>query len=92
MPAREVNPMRKHQSIEASIPPGFARWIRRHDLTIREAYKDSDGYWLYLQTGYCWDDQGLHTIHEQTVSRCIQAFPRVGDCHCQDCQPTLTPA
>lgn len=45
-----------------------------------------DGYWIYLNTGWCWDDTGLHSIHEDTVARAIQAFrDGVRQCTCKDC-------
>ena len=36
---------------------------------IDEAYRDSDGYWIYLKEGWNADrmDWNCHTIHEDTI-------------------------
>lgn len=53
---------------------------------IDEIFHDSDGYWCYLKHGWCWDDPGLHIIHEDTqkeVLRCIRETKR---CNCIECK------
>lgn len=58
----------------------------KYENRISEIYHDSDGYWVYLNCGWYWDDPGLHTIHEdsqQDVLRCIRA---TAPCDCDCCK------
>lgn len=45
-----------------------------------------DGYWVYLKLGFCWDDQGLHTIHEWKVKDVMKAWQGVMPCKCDECR------
>lgn len=51
-----------------------------HD-SIREIYKDQDGYWVVLNTGYYASGLGgydeAHTIHEDTVKELLKQVRQI---------------
>ena len=53
---------------------------------VEEYYKDSDGWWIYLNRGWCWDDKGLHTIHEDTQKEALFALRCTEKCNCDYCK------
>jgi hypothetical protein len=69
------------------------------DPRVKEIYKEDDegfaGYksswWVYLTRGYCWDDDGLHTIHEATLKKVIECLGQVRTCHCESCEVRSNP-
>jgi hypothetical protein len=59
--------------------------IKRTDL-IKEEYRDSDGYWIYLKPGWqCGDDRGTHGITEYTKRDARGRLSQVIPCDCADC-------
>jgi len=73
-------------------PKSLVAFAQRHQDKIREVGDErgtEDGYWIYLKAGFCWDDQGLHSLHENTVSDIIRAFGSVMPCRCKDCAEQL---
>lgn len=53
---------------------------------VEEIHHDSDGYWVYLSKGWCWDDEGLHTIHEDTQKEVLSCLRYTQRCGCTECQ------
>lgn len=41
---------------------------KRLKCAIREAYHDSDGYWIMLNENYLDVNWGTHVIHEDTIN------------------------
>jgi hypothetical protein len=75
--------------IDGSIPKTLVRAVIKLGEKIREANDErgtGDGYWAYTRPGWCWDDPGLHTIHEYTVRGMISAFGRIMPCDCNQCK------
>ena len=52
---------------------------------VESAEHDEDGYWVHLETGYCWPDAGVHIIHENTVKAVREALKDVKPCKCPYC-------
>jgi hypothetical protein len=59
---------------------------KKYQSRIDEIYRDSDGWWIYLKRGYCWDDKGLHTIHEDTQKEAIECLYYTEKCDCDYCK------
>jgi len=53
--------------------------------TIEDETEDGNGYWLYLNTGWCTDDIGSHIIHGDTVQEVASQFKYVQRCFCNQC-------
>lgn len=57
----------------------------KHLDKIRDWYKDSDGVWINLNYG--WARDGLHCVHETTVTEAVAAFNKeVVPCACRECR------
>lgn len=53
---------------------------------VQREYRDSDGYWIELRTGYqCGDDPGTHGIVEDTKTRAYSRLRSVIPCACDEC-------
>lgn len=53
---------------------------------IEDEYRDSDGYWINLASGFQWD--GAHAVHEPTKAAAYRILTReVKPCTCPDCRP-----
>lgn len=50
---------------------------------IKEEYSDSDGYWIYLLSGYQCDE--MHTIHENSKTKAYRKLRDVQICNCKQC-------
>lgn len=73
----------------SSVPITLERAVKRIADKIRAVDNEcgtGDGYWAYTRPGWCWDDPGLHTIHEYTVRDMLAAFGRIMPCDCQQCR------
>ena len=46
---------------------------------------DEDGWWIFLHDGWCWQDNGLHTIHEDYKAAALCALRETAACECADC-------
>lgn len=71
------------------LPLTLARLLERHPdkiETIENETDDGCGYWLYLQPGWCGDDLGCHTLHEDTVKDILSAWKYVQECNCSECR------
>ncbi len=44
----------------------------------------ADGIWIYLKDGWCWDEEGLHCVHEWSMKDVLAAFENVEPCRCND--------
>lgn len=56
------------------------------DPRVDEIYKDEDGIWMYLTTGFESDPKSsCHTLHEYTVSELIKSARYICRCDCADC-------
>lgn len=64
------------------LPASLAKFVARHQVQIAAVDDErevGDGYWLYLDYGWCVD--GVHLIHENTVAA-VAVFRRVTRCNC----------
>lgn len=59
---------------------------KKYQERISEIYHDEDGYWVYLNRGWCWDDYGLHTIHEDTQQQILRCIRQTEPCNCDYCK------
>lgn len=39
-----------------------------------DCYRDSDGYWFHFSDHVVDHSTGSHTVHEDTIRQCLQAF------------------
>lgn len=60
----------------------LAKW--NADPRVQEAFVDSDGYWVYLNDGFC-SDTATHIIHEMTVKDVDRCMKDIDPCDCRDC-------
>lgn len=58
---------------------------KKYQDRIEEVFNDSDGYWCYLR-GWCWDDPGLHVIHEDTQKEVLECIRQTKPCTCNYCR------
>lgn len=56
---------------------------------VNQAFKDDDGYWIYLNYGWYWDDPGLHIIHEDTQKEALICLRNTSECNCEICKEKL---
>lgn len=59
---------------------------KKYAPRVQEVFKDDDGYWIYLNRGWFWDDPGLHTIHEDTQRELLVQLRYTERCNCPYCQ------
>lgn len=57
------------------------------DKRIEQAYKDSDGYWFVLNSGYINSENGTHGAREDTVKALKNQIKYIKPCNCRDCKP-----
>jgi hypothetical protein len=50
------------------LPKTLDQLCQKKDKYIDEAYKDSDGYWIYLHPEYICGETETLTIHEYTIA------------------------
>ena len=53
---------------------------------VENVFKDEDGYWIYLNPGWYWDDPGLHIIHEDTQKEALFCLRCTQVCNCDWCK------
>ena len=59
--------------------------LAQSDPRIAEYEHGGDSHWLHLNDG--WTDGECHTIHEDTVERCLEQLAGVTKCDCcADCR------
>lgn len=63
---------------------------KKYEDRVEQAFKDDDGYWIYLNPGWFWDDPGLHIIHEDTQKEALFALRCTDKCDCEECRKALT--
>ena len=55
------------------LPKSLIQLLEKHrdkiEGTIEDETDTGDGYWVYLRPGWCTDDIGLHTIHEDIITK-----------------------
>ena len=59
---------------------------KKYQDRIEDIFHDDDGWWIYLKSGWFWDDYGLHIIHEDTKSEAIDCLKETKPCNCSVCQ------
>ncbi len=59
---------------------------KKYEDRIDEMIRDEDGWWIYLNRGWCWDDKGLHIIHEDTQKEAIRQLYFTEKCDCNYCK------
>lgn len=59
---------------------------KKYQDRIEEMVKDDDGWWIYLNRGWFWDDYGLHIIHEDTKAEAIKMLQMTEPCDCDYCK------
>lgn len=59
---------------------------KKYQERIDEMIHDDDGWWIYLNRGWFWDDHGLHIIHEDTKAEAIQQLKYTEPCDCPYCK------
>lgn len=58
---------------------------KKYEERIETIEHDIDGYWVYLNYGWHWDDYGLHTIHEDTHAEILKRIRETEPCDCDRC-------
>ncbi len=62
--------------------------IEKHPGVSEVFFEEENGWWIYLKCGvdgYCWDDEGLHTIREDNIKAAYRALLDARPCSCKDC-------
>lgn len=59
---------------------------KKYQKRILSIDYDSDGYWCILNDGWCWDFNGLHTIHEDTKTEVLKCIRNTEPCSCDMCK------
>jgi hypothetical protein len=81
------------QQLLSALPKSLSAFLSRPQrISIIEDISNEmpdDGYWVYLKPGYCWDEQGGHTVHEWTARDLMRAWGRISPCICKDCRDCL---
>jgi hypothetical protein len=62
------------------------RILKKYAARVQEIFKDEDGWWIYLNRGWYWDDKGLHTIHEDTQREALEQLRYTDPCDCDYCR------
>lgn len=63
--------------------------IKKHPavVSISDERGSGDGFWVYLKSGWTYDNPGEHSLHEDTPSQCLPMLSRLMKCDCSDeCQ------
>ena len=73
---------------DLNLPTTLVALLRQvqYQDKIDTAEHDEDGYWVYLNYGYCTGDDGTHIIHENTIGKVRKQLQRVKPCSCSLCQ------
>lgn len=58
----------------------------KYEERIKEIYHDDDGYWVYLNRGWRWDDCESHVIHEDTQQQILRCIRQTEPCNCNYCK------
>lgn len=53
------------------------RWIEEHPGIVKSAYKDAEGWWIYLHRGLVSPSTETGTVHEYAVRDAIFQLNRV---------------
>ncbi len=70
-------------------PKTLMTFLNRHAdkvMSISDERGFGDPMFICLRRGWCWDDEGLHTISERTAKDVIYVFDRVKSCNCECCR------
>jgi hypothetical protein len=59
---------------------------KKYSARVSYVDHDEDGWWIGLQDGWCWSDQGLHTIHEDTQAAALSCLAEIVPCKCEQCK------
>lgn len=43
-----------------------------------------DGFWVYLRSGWTYDNPGEHSLHEETPTQCLKLLKSLMPCGCSD--------
>lgn len=54
-------------------------------IEISDERSSGDGFWVYLRSGHCNDEQGLHCIHEDSPTECLRRLRWIEECRCEGC-------
>jgi len=58
---------------------------KKYQNRVYEVYQDEDGFWCYLNEGWCYDQKGQHIIHEDTKTEVLKCIKYTEKCMCSDC-------
>ena len=59
---------------------------KKYQVRIDEMFHDDDGWWIYLKSGWYWDDYGLHIINEDKKAEAIKMLKQTSKCDCDVCR------
>jgi len=57
----------------------------KDDPRVSDAFRDSDGYWVYLKAGWDNGNPSEHVIVEDRNSDVVQKMRGLRTCVCQEC-------
>jgi len=58
---------------------------KKYEERVELLEHDEDGWWIYLNYGWCWDCKGLHIIHEDTQKEALRCLKNTNRCNCDEC-------
>jgi hypothetical protein len=61
----------------------------KQDPRVADAFRDSDGYWVWMRPGWTADPRDAHDIHEDTIRAVLARFRGVQPCACDGCREAL---
>jgi len=68
------------------------KWCKKNEEKVYEIHhgrgystESGDAYDILLNRGWCWEEDGCHTIIEETASDTLKALRDVKECKCHDC-------
>lgn len=62
---------------------------KKYEPMIELAEHDEDGWWIYLNYGWCWSCTGLHIIHEDTQKQALECLKKINRCNCSECAKSI---
>lgn len=76
------------KTINPNLLPASLRRFASQVEDFSDERNNGDGLWLYLKPGLCYDGE-VHCVHEYTCRDVVEAFSRVYECECKECQILL---
>lgn len=62
---------------------------KKYEERVELFEHDEDGWWIYLNYGWCWDCKGLHIIHEDTQKEALRCLRQTKLCDCEECKQNV---